>query len=184
MILKFYDQRGFSLAELLVAGVILSVVFVAAASLHVTSLKFLENQQRSGNLSPLITLNYLSRSVKSANEVLISGTGKQLSVRIEGSDPPTVSTADDPWEVYGIIGGKLYWRTFAAGVTPTDVTASDPELLFNLPLDTANSSFTFVNPSTAVDATKAGSAVVVNIKLVTQEGKIHQTQVAPSGKPK
>ncbi len=162
-------QNGITLTELLIAGILLSVVFVAATSLYVSALKFFKSQTASADVNSLIALEHISRNIKKANDVAISGGGSQLKLRIEGSDPATQSVLDDQWVVYGVVSGKLYWKApyavtgDGAASTATDVTNTDPELVPGLTISSAIP-FSLTNPSAQ------GVTNIVQIVLVTTEG--------------
>ncbi len=114
------SQSGMTLVELLIAGLLLSGIFLAVTTVHISSLKLLRGQENAAGLDPLIALEHISRNVTVANEVFVdNGTGvpgtTQLKLRIDRGDPGTTVLTDDEWVIYRFINGGLFWRTVIGG---------------------------------------------------------------------
>jgi prepilin-type N-terminal cleavage/methylation domain-containing protein len=180
------SRRGFTLAELLIAGILLSIVFVAATTASVSALKFFKAIQ---NNNPQVQLNFvvehIARKAMLANRAVVVSGGTQLKLRWDyqpGTFTPntttidgtayslgsTLNTADDTWLKYGLIGNstsgyQIYWKedTVEAG----EVTVSDVPLEPGLLLS-AGSAFTLLDSKT------------VSIRLSTQTGTPPRTVTA------
>lgn len=161
-------ESGLTLAEVLIAVVLLGAVMVTASSFLTTSFRFFKVQNASPDANLFIAIEYITRSVKKANSVAVGDPGQlgpQLTLRVEkdATDPPTASVTDDQWVVYRFIGGRLRTKSADASGAAPEVAASDPEVVKGFLLS-ASSSFTLTNP------TASGSSIIVQVRLVTPGG--------------
>lgn len=169
------NESGITLAELLIAGVLLGVVLMAATSFLATAFKFSKGQTGSQDANAFISLEYIARSVKKANFVAVDNPGSlgpQLKLRMEKDTtvPPTAITTDDQWVFYRFIysDNSLRTKTDTSGSEPTAVTTSDPEVVKGLSLavssDGTDSWFSLTDP------TGTGTSIVVKVHLKTSGG--------------
>ena len=157
---KMKNQLGLTLIETLIAGLLLSGIFISVTSIYITVLKFIDSEIKAANIDTLIAVETMTRKINLANNVLVNG-GNQLKLEIDNGDPGTISTADDVWVKFGILGNSL--RTKTEAVPDGDVSIADPEVFPGLTvLD--DSQFNLINP------TASGLANVVNIRLTTEGG--------------
>lgn len=172
---RFLKKTGaFTLIELLIVSLILSVVFLGAGAVYISALKFLKNMQtyysgQSGasQVDVLIALEQITRQLGLANEAIIDPTGQQLEFRwdyqlntfVPNHTPSDLT--DDTWMKFAIIGGNLYWKNETT--EGQDVTSSDQQLVQGLVLQ-PGSEFALANPS------GQGIATVVDIVFISQVG--------------
>lgn len=173
---KLKDQSGSTLVEVMVAGFLISMVFLIIATVYVTSLKFLRGEQTSPELSAVLALETIKRNASIANDVAVDPAGAWLQLRMETSDPATATTADDRWITYGFVASEGSTRlrantTNPAGATAVNVTATSPEVVANLVVLPA-STFTVTNPTAIQNPAdpSPGVATVVNISLTLPSG--------------
>jgi Tfp pilus assembly protein PilV len=194
--LKLRSSRGVTLVEILMAGLLLSVVFLACASAYITTLKFFNAvREKSGQLYTFIGMEHVARRVELANDILVNdggvanaGTGKQVKMRWDCAETGAANNtannvADDTWVKYRIIEDpsgsdpsgsgtwKLFWRTeSAAGGAATDVANSDPQVETALKLG-SNSTFLLTSPS----GNAVGQKTVLAITLESSVGEPPKT---------
>ncbi len=179
-------NKGFTIIELLLTTVLLTVIMASAISLYVAAQGFFNDLLTNSTLtSPAIAMETIVRKAQIANTIIYDGTNNQIKLRLDvnaASNPnrtPSDNT-DDTWFKYRIIGSDLRWRTDS---TPdTDVSASDALFDANLVLR-PGSVFNLINPSGVATAT------VLNMVFITQLGTPSidttlQTSVAVGAMPK
>ncbi|MBI3315514.1 MAG: prepilin-type N-terminal cleavage/methylation domain-containing protein [Candidatus Omnitrophica bacterium] len=112
--------RGFTLAELLIAGLLLSIVFVAATTTAVSALKFFSSLKANGpQMEASFAMEHITRKAALANKIVVEQGGTQLKIRWDyqsGSFAPnttsgysvgsTLNTADDRWIKYGLMSTR------------------------------------------------------------------------------
>lgn len=150
--------------ELMLALVLVSVVFLAAATLQSSAAKMLRSRQLADvSQRPEIAAESIARMASVANQAVVSADFKSLSLRVDFdlcSDTratPTSTTTDDTYWHYQFNGGQLLQACSNAAALPgggwttmlTNLsTVGAPP---NYPPGTGSgpSGFRFVNPSGA-----------------------------------
>lgn len=179
--MKLRLQRGVTLIEILMAGLLLSVVFLATTSAYIAALKFFGSvRDKSGQIYGFMGVEHIARRVELANEIIVNNggvvninAGKQIKMRWDydalGTPLNTPSNvADDTWVKHRFIenpGGsgvwKLYWRTDTAAAGPVaDVTTADPQIEPQLTTNT-NSTFTLTSPSGLAEGQRTVLTIVL-----------------------
>jgi len=170
-----------TLTELLIAGVLLSGVFVAAATVYISALRFMNSMRNNRQLDIFMAMEHMTRKINLANQVIVLDAvgaavadgvaGKELKIcmdyRPNLTDPnnaplgTTAVTTDDRWVKYKFVRSSqsLRWMNvvFASGTDGFDDRSSD-EVVNRLQIDEARSTFTRLNSTT------------VRINLVAQAG--------------
>lgn len=155
------SAKGMTLIETLIAGLLLSGIFIAVTSIYISTLKFIDSEIKAANIDTLIAMETMTRKINLAYNVVVAGD-KQLKVEIDPNDPATLSSADDVWIKFGIVANSL--RTKTEALPDGDVTIADPEVFPDLKvLD--DSKFNLINP------TASGRPNVVKIQLATEGGE-------------
>ncbi len=180
--LNLRGSRGLTLIEILIAGLLLSVVFLASASAYITTLKFFNAvREKSGQIYAFMGMEHITRRVELANDIMVNDggtanaeTGKQLKMRwdynadgvLNGDTANDVS--DDTWVKYRFIEEpvgsgtwRLFWRTdTAAAGSATDVANTDEQVETGLTLG-ASSTFALTSPSGNTQGQKTVLAVTL-----------------------
>lgn len=164
--MRISSERGITLLELIIAATLLSVVFVAAISLQVSSLSFLRGMMNAPDVNAAIAFEQMVRDVKRANDAAVTDADQQLKLKIDTLIPADASLTGDRWIVYGFVDGTLRSKTYTTEATgpassAPSVTDSDPEVLSGLSAAPA-SSFTLIDPS------GSGTSIQVKISMVVQ----------------
>lgn len=163
-------KQGFTLAELLVALVLVSMVFLGAISLYATGLKFLAARQAVDvSVSPTVSLEQIVRNISIANTANLTNGDSQLNLRLDFTCAGVAlgspgNTGDDSWWHYRFIASKL--RVLCDNVPGTTVSAGagPTDLLDNVNISA--SAFSIINPSAS------GADTVVSIHLVSTDPAI------------
>ncbi|MBI2094582.1 MAG: prepilin-type N-terminal cleavage/methylation domain-containing protein [Candidatus Omnitrophica bacterium] len=176
---------GVTLVEILVASLLVSLVFLAAATLYLTAMKFLKTassgQAEGVNLDHRLAVAMIEDPVFAANLLDFGGEFqldavtkgyRQLKVRVDNPKFTLFNKAGDDWHVYGFVAepdGTHYslrgWKTTPSMVPadpswrPPDAAAADPELVPGLLLD-QNAAFIKIDPA------PSGRARIVRIQLL------------------
>ena len=190
MVGRIRGRHGFTLMEILIASLLVSLVFLAAISVYMNALKSLRDPKSSFNADlpfsvPLslilndiaIALDVTKKIGPGVGDSTIGATSKQINLRLDATCPggavhgppytfpdfPTPGDqSDDSYVHYAFISGGV--RSLCNSAVPgnrfTDVTGGDPSLIDNV--DESLSDFSLVNPSTA-----GATGNVVHIKLVS-----------------
>jgi Tfp pilus assembly protein PilV len=183
--LKLRSSRGVTLIEVLMAGLLLSVVFLACASAYISTLKFFNAlREKSGQLYAFIGMEHVARRAELANDVMVNDggvanaeTGRQLKMRWDytedGAPKNTANTvSDDTWVKYRIIEEpsgsgtwRLFWRTdTAAAGAAADVATSDTQVESALTLGPA-STFVLTSPSGNTEGRKTVLAITLESRV-------------------
>lgn len=160
--------RGLTLLELMIAGTLLAVIFVAVTALQISSLGFLKGQMNAPDVNAAIAFEQMVRDVKRANDIAVSNGGQQLKLKVDTSTPADATLTGDRWIVYGFVSQKLHTKVYTTDATgpassAPNVTSSDSEVLSGLTVD-PTSSFTLMDP------TSTGTSIQVKINFVVQAG--------------
>ena len=170
----FHQQKGVTLVELTVATLLLSTVFLGAASLYVSGLKFINGAQAdTSQVESTTAAEEITKRISLANYGYIGdyfngNSGRSLFLRgdyklgtyVPNNTPEDLS--DDTWVKFRFIGGNLHWRRDTAANALVNVSSADPALLSNL--QTGSSYFMIPDPTTE------GNKTVIRIRLATQHG--------------
>lgn len=166
------SRAGMTLLEILLTGMMMSVLFLGVTTAYVTVLKFLNTEKTAGGTNTLLALEQISRDINVANDAIVDAGGSEVMLRIDRNFPSTSQTTDDVWVIYRFIGNRLRWKTTAPGVVnPTSVSGANAELIPNLSVDNS-SSFVLENPTNPLNL---ADGTVVQINLNTQEGGRSET---------
>ena len=169
---RIRNESGLTLVELTIATLMLSTVFLGAASLYVSGIKFLSAiQADTSQVQNTASMEELTKRISLANEAYVDS---DLQLRLKGdykigtytpnntpSDP-----SDDTWVKFRFIPSataglyNLHWRVDTAANPAQNVTSSDPVLITDLQAGT--SFFSLVNPS------KQGQSTVVTVTMATK----------------
>lgn len=178
-------RSGFTLVEVLVATVLVSLVFITAASLYLTALKFFKTASSGEtpgvNIEHRIALASMAGPVSSANLLVFESASEfQLDPKTKGYrqfkarvDNPKFTLFDkngDAWYSYGLVpvdknqldgAYALRWKkeSGSASFIPVDVTGKDSELVQGLLLD-KNAAFIKIDP------TSSGRSRIVRVLLI------------------
>lgn len=180
-------RGGFTLTELLITLVLVTVVFLGASSLYTTGLKFLRARQNIDvSTSPGIVLEQIVKKAAVANSVSLTQANTQLNLRIDYdlcSDTravPTSTTADDNWWHYRLVNNQLLFLCdAAAGSTLTAVGNPPNTIALMSNVDTTASTFQIINPSAS------GTATVLSAHLVSSSpAQAVDTEVSLGAMPK
>jgi prepilin-type N-terminal cleavage/methylation domain-containing protein len=186
------NKKGFTLFELLIGLVMISMVFAGSISLYLSSLKFLKRSQATDvTTNPAVSVENLTTPIGLANEAWVNGiagpAGPGLTLDLRADYPvcgdftapipnSAANFADDNYWHYGFVGTGLY--TICDSNPNTVVTAVGSTLLIPN-VDVASSTFEIVNPS------GSGASTVVAIHLVTTTpAATLETNVVLSGRAK
>lgn len=165
--MKLRSVHGITLLELLIAGTLLGVIFVAAIAVQISSLGFLKGMMNAPDVNAAIAFEQMVRDVKRANDIAVSDAGQQLKLKIDTLEPADSTLTGDRWIVYGIVNSKLRWKKYTTEATgpassAPSLTASDGEEVFSGLNVAATSSFTLIDPTTT------GTSIQVKINLIVQ----------------
>ena len=173
-------RAGFTLVEVLVATMLVSLVFITAASLYLTALRFLKTASSGEtpgiSLEHRIALASMEGPVSSANLLVFESSGefqldpktkgyRQLKARVDDPKFTLFDKSGDAWYAYGLVVvdpnvPEDKWRyTLRWKKENTAVTTADPELVQGLVLD-KNAAFIKIDP------TASGRARIVRIQLI------------------
>ncbi len=169
-------QFGVTLIELLIVIALLSVVFLGAASIYTSALRFLKSRQAVDvTLSPAIALEQITRRTSVANLASLTQAGTQLNLRLDFDVCTTTRAfatpanyADDNYWHYRFVGTQLLSFCDNAAATPIvalDNPGGTVSVIDNL--DTATSTVQITNPSSSGAATVISFHVVSTNPLVT-----------------
>jgi prepilin-type N-terminal cleavage/methylation domain-containing protein len=176
------QKYGFTLMEILVGTLMLSLLFLAAVSMYTTAIRFIQSAQTKDlTTMPVIPIETMSRRMAVANNYGVDVPNKQLNIRTDtdcaGAARNTpANTGDDSWWHYRIEGNALRWA--CDGAQATVIPAGGGTVLVpnvNVPA----SSYAIVNPSGQGNAT----AVIVTITTTTPVATVVTTLEA-KGLPK
>lgn len=181
------QHKGFTIAEILITLVLISVVFLGATSLYTTGLKFLGARQTIDvSTTPGIVLEQIVKKAAVANNVSLTQSSSQLNLRVDYdlcSDTravPTATTADDNWWHYRLVGNQLLFlcdNTAGPTLTAAGNPAGTVAMMTNV--DTVTSTFQILNPSAS------GSGTVLGAHLVSSSpATAVDTEVAIGALPK
>ena len=186
-------SRGFTLTEILIVCVLISMVLLAGVSLYTSSLRFMRAQEAMDVTTlPDVALEDLARKISVANSATRTRGNNQLNLRIDytgcnwGALDPAgpANTAGDSWWHYRLRGGNgngellVYCDdtpdpNVGSGGTPGTL------LLPNLNNAGGGSTFNITNPS------GAGNPTVVNVHVVSVTPTVTvDTEVALGAAPK
>ena len=167
MKLRAPNAKAFTLFELLITVLLISMVFAGSTSVYLSSLRFLRTAQLNDvSVNPTVSLETIGKAILLSNNGSLSQGNTQLDLRADYnpasgdfSAPRGTpgNTGDDGYWHYRFINNSLVWSSDA---NPAPVlTAANTVLVPNVV--TASSSFTIVNPS------GQGTATVVRVILAT-----------------
>ena len=129
---KMMDDRGFTLMELLIAGVMISLVMIAAFSLYSSGLRlFVQARTYDVTAIPEVAVEDLVRKINSANFADIN-PANQLNLRVDyaacnpASVPTPANTADDSWWHYRFLNSELLGLCEAVNSNPTLTAVGAP----------------------------------------------------------
>ncbi len=151
------QETGFTLIELVLTIIIVTVIFMGVGSIYSTALKNFVAQMRDPSVNATIAFERITRDINIANDVVLGAQPDQISLLVDNQDPATASTADDVWVTYRFLGTSLVTRTSAAQPS-SNLTAADPEVVPGL---SVSGNFSLLNPSAV------GSNIVVNVSLTS-----------------
>lgn len=156
-------KQGTTLVELLIAGALISLIFVGAGSAYITSLELLQKVRESSGGGPdistetdaFIAVEHISKRARLANKVILGLDGadqqttlvaQQIKLRLDYnpstltpmSQPlgSTFNKTDDRWVKYAFfkVGEVRKLRWKLATTEGGDVSSSDPEVVPGLNL--------------------------------------------------
>ena len=170
---RLSGRSGLTLVELVVAGVLFSVVFLAAASAHVTAAKFFESaKQNQGQVLGYAAMEHMTRKIGLANSAVVGNSGAELKIRWDYNQTTFAplgtpkNYADDSWIKYRFVEGeggayKLEWAADDAQADDegTVYAELEPKLVLY-----EGSLFSLENP------TASGSPTAVRLTLVSERG--------------
>ncbi len=170
---RICNESGLTLVELTIATLMLSTVFLGAASLYVSGIKFLNaTQADTSQVQNTAGAEELTKRISLANEAYIDGAGVQLRLKGDyrlGTYAPNNTPSDpsdDTWVKfrfipYGTAGlSNLHWRADPASAPLQSVGSMDPVLITDL--RTGASFFSLANPS------GQGQSTVISVTMATQ----------------
>ena len=171
------NRSGVTIMEVLVATGLISLVFLGATVMYVSSQKvFVGMSKKEHEISGFLAVEHMARRIGLGNEAVVTPSGDQVKVRWDYADYDTPlgtpadgtphDAADDTWIKYRIIGESLRFRIDPAGTG--DVSASDPEVMAGLKVLPA-SAFSFTPPH------------IVGIRLVTESGDPAESKTVRTG---
>lgn len=182
-------RAGVTLVEIMMAGLLLSVVFLGAASAYISALRFFNAlREKSGQVYSFYAVEHIARRARQANQIIVNSggaananTGKHVKLRWDYSEAGAAlntpdNTADDTWVKYAVLENptgtwRLYWRTDSAATgAVTDAATTDPRLEESLLLQ-SGSVFNLASPSGPAE----GRRVILDIHLETVTGTPPQT---------
>ena len=179
------NRNAFTLMEILISTMLISLVFGAATSVYVTGLKFLQTAQTNDVTTlPAVSLEGISKAISQSNLATVNNVpNSQLDLRADYSCSSNFATSlatpsnntDDQFWHYRFINSAL--RFVCDGTAGTNISGSDPILIPSV--NTGASSFSPINPSAQ------GLATVIQIHLVTTTpAQTLDTNVAVGAEPK
>lgn len=141
--------NGITIIEILIAALLASVAFLAAASSYTSGLRLLASTRDSASLDPAMAMNAMSKNIALANQIAINPSEKRLTLRLDYNHTngvPTTpkytpDTSDDFYIMYQFVGGGIHT---VYGPAASTVVANDPEVIPGLA--TTNGYFAFFNP--------------------------------------
>ncbi len=117
-------NNGITIIEILIASLLASVVFLAAASSYTSGLRLLASTRDSASLDPAMAMNFMSKNIALANQIAVSSSGERLLLRLDYSDDNgdgifdvpnhTSKTSDDVYIAYwfsGSDGSKIFYAS-------------------------------------------------------------------------
>lgn len=181
MSLKHPD--GFTLTEIMIATVLVSLAFAAAASIQVSALKFLKTQQTVDvTTGPESAIEEMAKQISVANNVGTFFGGTQIDLRIDHdlcSNTRAVVTPgnilDDNFYHFRIHNNMVLSLCDSTANSPLNGVGAPPGTvnLTSPSLTTLTGGFTIVNPS------GAGQSTVVRINVsASPPAKTIQTEIA------
>lgn len=154
--------RGFTLMEVLVVSLLISMVFLGALALYMTGIKFLKTAQTKDITAlPIVAIGNMVERISLANDLQLNAGNKQLDVRLDNACPGGAALntpsnfADDAWWHYRFVAGSLVG--LCDGVQGTNLTGAEPQIVS---VNSGLSNFSLVNVSADP------LPIVVNIRLV------------------
>lgn len=149
------NRLGISIMELLIAAALVSVIFLGATVMYVSSLSaFRHMDEKEQEINIFLAMEYLCRRIGLGNQVELKPDGSQIKVRWDYADyqTPLGSPAngtpsdfsDDTFLKYRFINNALRFRidSTLAG----DVLSSDPEVVEGL-FFVGTSNFKLLDPN-------------------------------------
>lgn len=148
--MKLSKSSGYTLAEVLVASILIGLVFVIVATLYASSVKLLKNEVSSHDVDALLAFETISRNINLAEDVGYDANDPgQIQLRIDiNPDNGLSRDADNRWISYRFIGGRLRTETVEPpNAVAANVDGDDEEVIPGLEIDDAQSRFDLVDPS-------------------------------------
>ena len=175
----FPARAGFTLMEIMIALLLVTLVFLAGVSVYTTGFKFLQTAQTTDVTTiPVVSLEALAKRISVGNLATVNFagpvTGGLLHVRADFAAIPAScgtyvplntpgNTADDGWWHFyfrnGVSGPALY--SVCDNNPGTNPAGGPPSLVLITNAVLGNCAFTLTNPSAA------GIPTVVNIHVQT-----------------
>lgn len=170
MDIRHLGSRGFSLIELLIASLMLTIVLGGAGAVYVSGARFLGSMNQLTVEGQPPTLNAITKRIDLGNQATVSNSGYQLNIQCDCNPDLSLQTdgpgVNDTWFHIGIVNGATSVDVrWAADNNPTTTVSSSDEVLYSK-IDKPNSSFTLVNPS------GQGTATVVQTTLAFTSPKV------------
>ncbi|GEM_PF-4977591 len=85
-------NNGITIIEILIASLLASVVFLAAASSYTSGLRLLASTRDSASLDPAMVMNAMSKNIVLANQITVSSSGDRLLLRLDYNQTNGVPT--------------------------------------------------------------------------------------------
>ena len=175
--------KAFTLFELLIAVLMISMVFAGTTSVYLSSLKFLKTaQQTDVTINPSVSLETISKVISLGNDATLTNGGSQLNIRADYamcSDFTTSLTtpannSDDNYWHYMLIGGAVRATCGNNNIAASPVDTNSPILISNA----TAFSITWFDPSGTGLSTISQISVTTSSPPMTLTTKVAMRQEA------